>query len=362
MTDPRVLIVGNFLSAQGAARGVCEELAPRLQASGWTTLTTSSRPSRPARLADMMWTVWSRRDEYDVAQVDVYSGPAFFWAESVCWMLRRVGRPYILTLHGGGLPDFARAKRERVLGLLNSAAAVTVPSPYLLDKMRAYRSDLILMPNALQISAYRSPGPHLVQPNIFWLRAFHELYNPCMAVRVVARLKEEFPSIHLTMVGPDKGDSTLEKTVALAKTLELGSHVEIRGPVPKAEVPGLLSGGDIFLNTSNVDNTPVTVLEAMASGMCVVSTEVAGIPYLLKSGQDALLVPVNDDAAMAAAVRRLLTDEALAGRIQAASANKIRAFDWNELLPRWKELFLSVKRKISSGSYSSALSDLTSTS
>src|SRR5690606_15287473 len=83
-----ILLVGNFLSASGGSRSVCEDLALRLAASGWPVLTTSNKPGRLARLLDMMKTAWTNRYRYAVAQVDVYSGAAFIWAEAACWTLR----------------------------------------------------------------------------------------------------------------------------------------------------------------------------------------------------------------------------------------------------------------------------------
>ena len=79
-------------------------------------------------LPDMLATVWTRRCDYDIAQIDVYSGAAFFWAEAVAFALRRLGKPYVLTLHGGALPDFAREWPRRTRRLLESAAAVTAPA------------------------------------------------------------------------------------------------------------------------------------------------------------------------------------------------------------------------------------------
>ena len=104
----RLLMVGNFLNASVKTRTASEELADHLSARGVGVLTTSSRTNRVARLADMVWTVWKRRHEYSVAQVAVFSGPAFIWAEVVCAALRLIGKPYVLTLHGGNLPQFAR--------------------------------------------------------------------------------------------------------------------------------------------------------------------------------------------------------------------------------------------------------------
>src|ERR1051325_257151 len=117
----RILLVGNFLSSSVGTRGVCEELSGRLTAAGWSVITTSSLRSRVARLSDMLATTWTRRNEYDVAHVDVYSGAAFFWAEAVAFTLRRARKPYMLTLHGGGLPWFARDWEGRTRRLLESA-------------------------------------------------------------------------------------------------------------------------------------------------------------------------------------------------------------------------------------------------
>src|SRR5262249_26939923 len=152
------------------------EIAVRLRSTGWQVITTTSRVGRVARLADMVRTIYARRRDYEVAQVDVYSGHAFIWAEVVCAALRSLGKPFVLTLHAGRLPEFAARFPRRVQRLLQSAHVVTTPSSYLSIEMAAYRSDLRVLPNGLDISAYpfrerRNPGPRLI-----WLRSFHRIY------------------------------------------------------------------------------------------------------------------------------------------------------------------------------------------
>ena len=132
-------MVGNFLSATVGTRSVCEDLAIRLTFPGRRVLTTSNQQNRLLRMLDMVHTVWTRRSEYSVANVDVYSGLAFVWAEVVCLLLRIIGKPYVLTLHGGNLPEFAGRWPRRVGRLLRSAAAVTTPSRYLLEKLTPFR-------------------------------------------------------------------------------------------------------------------------------------------------------------------------------------------------------------------------------
>lgn len=337
-----ILIVGTFPAGGSPNHGshpVCADLASRLAAAGWRVITTSSKSGRAARLADMLGTIVARRREYAAAQVDVFSGLAFVWAEACCLALRRLRKPYALTLHGGNLPAFARRHPARVRRLLRSARVVTTPSRYLLEHMRAYREAILPIPNPLSLPRYpfrlRAPA----RPALVWLRAFHRaVYHPGLAVRVAAMLLDDFPELQLVMVGPDK-DGSRGRVESLAAGLGLNGRLTLPGGVPRAAVPGWLARGDVFLNTARVDNTPVSVLEAMACGLCVVSTDVGGIPYLLEHESDALLVPPDDAAAMAGAVRRVLADPQLAARLSRNARRKAEGFDWDALLPRWERLF-----------------------
>jgi len=339
--EASVLIVSNFFSSYVHNRGVCEELAERLAGRGWAVVKTSSRRGRIARLLDMVFTALLQRHRYRLAQVDVFSGRSFLWAEAVCYTLRYLGKPYVLSLHSGDLPLFASASRKgRVSRLLRSAAVVTTPSHYLLEQMNRYRPDLVLLPNALDISIYHFRLRKSPQARLIWLRSFsHQaVYNPMLAVKVVQMLFREQPDIALTMVGSDNGDGSLTRFQQQVKNLDVAERIFLPGGVPKKEVPHCMNKGDIYLNTTNTDNTPVTVLEAMACGLCIISTNVGGIPYLLEHEHTALLVPPDDPAAMAGAVRRLLTEEGLAERLSHNARRKVEQFDWSTVLPQWEAI------------------------
>jgi glycosyltransferase involved in cell wall biosynthesis len=342
-----VLIVGTFLSPNGlGGRSVCEDLAEQLTSAGWDVTTTSSESQRLWRLMDMLRTAWAHRRRYEIAQVDVYSGRAFVWAETVCAVLRRARKPYVLTLHSGNLPLFARQWTRRMITLLRSAAVVTAPSPYLLQQMTQYRADIRLLPNAIDIGAYSFRLRRAVQPRLMWLRqfSFPEVYNPLLALNVVKMLVGEHPDIRLTMVGTDNGEGEVDRFQEFLSKEGLAGHITLPGGVSKPHVPHWLNKGDIFLNTTNTDNTPVSVVEAMASGLCIVSTNVGGIPYLLQHEHDALVVPPNDASAMAQAVHRLLTEEGLAERLSLNARRKAEQLDWSVVLPKWTSLLTAVVR------------------
>ncbi len=344
MEEKSVLIVGNLLSGSVGNRAAGEEMAGRLAARGWTVWTTSTQPGKALRLLDMLYTCWRRRGAYRVAQVDVFSGLAFRWAEAVCALLRALGKPYVLVLRGGGLPSFAAHRPRRVERLLRPAEAVAAPSGYLVERMAGIRDDVQLAPNALEIADYPFRLRETARPRLVWVRSFHEIYRPSMAVAVLAVLARDFPDAELVMVGPDKGDGSLERAAATARRLGVAGRVTFAGLVPKRDMARWIDRGDIFLNTTAVDNTPVTVMEAMACGACVVTTDAGGIPWLLVHERDALITPVEDAAAMAAAVRRLVTEPGLAARLSSGARAAAQAWDWQMVLDAWERTLLSLGR------------------
>ncbi len=338
----RILFIGNFLSKGGWWRGVSEDLADRLKETGWEVITASPYLHRVKRSGHMVWTALFRCRDYNIAHVDVYGGLAFLWAEAVCNVLRLLHKPYVLTLRGGDLLEFAHRWPGRVRRLLCSAAAVTVPSRFFLEKMKPYRDDLRLLPNSLKLSAYKFKVRERPRPQLVWLRSFHAMYNPSLAPRVVALLAKDFPDIHLTMIGRDKGDGSFKAFQQVVSNLGVTNRISVPGGVPKARVPEWMNRGDIFLNTTNVDNTPNSVIEAMACGLCIVSTGVGGIPYLLQHERDALLVPPNDPESMALAVKRVLTEPALAENLSRNALQKVKKFDWPLIFPEWEKLLTVV--------------------
>lgn len=331
-----VLLVGNFPPSEIGFMSVSEQLAKRLSANGWRVVTTSREVNRLSRLLDMIKTVWRQRGLCDVALVEVFSGKAFVWAEVVCWLLGRVKKPYILTLHGGGLPTFANRWPGRVRRLLRSAAAVTAPSHYAEEKLKGYCEHIEVLPNPIEVTRYQVRLGTDVEPRLIWVRAFHRIYNPSLAPRVISILVKAFPEVTLMMIGRDKGDGSLQDARKCAEDLGVSQSISFLGGVRNEDIPQWLNKACIFLNTTNFDNVPVSVLEAMASGLCIVSTNVGGLPYLLDHGKDGYLVPPDDPQAMADAIEKVLRDPVLAHRLSSAARKKAERFDWSVILPSWE--------------------------
>lgn len=339
-----ILFIGSFPSRLGS-RGISEALSEELTDAGFHVIVTSRANDRFSRLSDMIITTWKKRHSYSIAHVDVYSGYAFSWAEMICAMLRLLKKPYVLTLHGGNLPLFAKTWSSRVSSLLKSATAVTTPSRYLKEELIKQREDTILIPNPVELNKYHFRVRSPAAPILGWLRSFHAIYNPLLALHVVDLLRAEYPEIKLFMIGQDKGDGTYEKVMDLVANKNLHQNVVVVGPIKKDDVPAWLDKMDIFINTTNVDNTPVSVIEAMACGLCIVSTNVGGIPFLLNHEQDAILVDPDKPDMMAEAIRRILKDHSLSMNLSEHAHKRACEFDLTNIINRWIALFIDTVDK-----------------
>ena len=318
---------------------MCEELSSRLSAKGWKTIETSHQTRRMFRLLDMLFSVIVHRKKYQVAYVEVYSGQAFYWAEMVVRLLSLLHKPMILALHGGGLVEFSHQNPDRLGNFLKKGQIVVTPSLFLQVGLKPLHSAIRYLPNAVDINHHKFRFRDHPAPKIIWLRAFHEIYQPEMAVRTIAQLIKHFDSLTLTMIGPDTKDGSLDSAMKLAESLGVASHINITGPISNSEVPSWLAGGDIFLNTTRLESFGVSVMEAAACGLPIVTTSVGELAYLWSDGENAVLVPPNDSEAMAMAVERILTDTDLAMRLSVNARYNAEKYDWSVILPKWEVLF-----------------------
>ena len=162
-----------------------------------------------------------------------------------------------------------------------------------------------------------------------------------MAVEVLRLLLLKFPEAKLCMVGPEK-DESLKETKALIANYQIQERVTLTGVLAKAAWHQLAVEYDLFINTTNVDNTPVSVLEAMALGLPVVSTNVGGMPYLLEDGVDGILVSPNNPKEMAEAIVDLIEHPQQVITLTTNARNKVAQFDEDIVKDQWHKLLNDV--------------------
>src|SRR6185369_6691504 len=132
-------------------------------------------------------------------------------------------------------------------------------------------------------------------------RNLYPLYNVACTLRAFARIQQSFPEARLIVAGGGRQRPDLE---SLASELKL-QNVEFRGLVSPGKMSELYDEADIYLNSSNIDNMPGSIIESFVCGLPVVSTNAGGIRCIITHGRTGLLVPKNDYEAMASWAIRL---------------------------------------------------------
>lgn len=328
----------------GWSVGQGEVLAGLLMREGYAVRTASRRVNRWLRLADLAISPALWRNRVDVLIVLVFSGAAFRLVEAASAAGAGVGFPLVFWLHGGNLVDFAHHHPARVDRVLRRGRAWVAPSGFLAEPFRRRGFDVRVIPNVVDLTEYPCRHRPAVAPRLLWMRTFHELYRPDLALRALALVRRSRPDASLTLAGQDKG--LLGETRRLATELGLDRAVRFAGFLDAAAKRREFAAHDIFLNTNRVDNAPVSVLEAAAFGLPVVSTNVGGIPHLLRPEQEALLVPEGDAEALAAAVCRLLEEPGLAARLSMAGREVAERSSWPRVRPLWEELLAEMGPRI----------------
>ena len=258
------------------------------------------------------------------------------WAtypSTAAWLLADLSqRPFGFTCHAHDL----FSDRQLLAGKIKHARLAVTISRYNIDwigqhigpsaaqRMRLVRCGVDLAALPLRDTG-REPDLLLAVGRLDPIKGFDVLI---LALAELARRGQQFRCC-IVGEGPQRGE--LEQAIAQHA---LRNRVELVGALPQAEVRERLYRARLFVlpcriaADGNRDGIPVALMEAMAAGTPVLSTTVSGVPELIESAREGLLVPADDVAALSAAIADLLGDDALCQRLARAARAKVeRQFD-----------------------------------
>lgn len=332
----KLLYIGNKLALHGNTDTSIETLGGFLEEEGYKIYYASSIKNKVFRMIDMILKTIKYSKKIDYVLIDVYSTQNFWYAFIISQLCRLLKLKYVSKLHGGNLPN--RIKKSLFCSKLifNNSFKNVAPSAYLFDVFKEAKfKNLVYIPNTINIDNYPFKERSIVVPKLLWVRSFAAIYNPIMAIDVLRLLKSDFPSAELCMVGPDK-----ENMIPICELYAKEQNVEVKftGKLEKEEWVEISKDYNVFINTTNFDNTPVSVIEAMSLGLPVVSTNVGGIPFLLENKVNAILVEINDSKSMAMAVQQLLINPNFRNEIVLNARSKVEKFDWNYVKNEWFQI------------------------
>ncbi len=331
LENHRIIIVGAFPQGALPQQGVL--LKQYLEKEGSCvrlTAKTGHRWLRPIQVAlDCAFLGWQQ----DVFLVQIFGGPSFIFETAAILIGLFYRKRIVCILRGGNMPRFAERWQRWVRFVLGAAHQLVVPSAYLQIWARQIGSPVLLIPNMIEIEKYTFAPHERPGPKFLWMRAFHSIYNPLMAVQAFEEVKQLYPNVTLTMAGKEGPELVRCREYAEKRQL---SGLQFAGMIDKAKIPHFAAQHDLWLNTNDVDNMPVTLIEMWALGLPVVTTDAEGILHLVRPDEDALVVPKRQPKAMAAACLRLLKEPNLARRLVWNGRKRSEACTWLVLRSSWR--------------------------
>jgi len=326
-----------LLEAEGIAVSVIRTNAPYRPA--WIG---SLRGVRSVfRLIPYMAELFAAAGHVDVVHVMANSGWAWhLFAAPAVWMARLRGTPVVVNYRGGLAAEFLDRRPRAVRRTLQVAGCLVVPSRFLQEVFASHGMAASIIPNVVDVETFRPAScRRSVSPDALHIvvaRNLEHLYGNDTAIRAFAILRRDFPRARLSIAG---GGPDLGSLRNLAGELGVEECVRFTGFLDTEQMVALYQQADVVLNPSRADNTPNSILEAVACGVPVVSTDVGGVPYLVEHARTAWLVPAGAPGLLVEGIVSLIRDEGLRARLVENGLRLARDCSWPVVGHQWIGLY-----------------------
>ena len=348
-SSPIIIMLGTALETQGGISAVVKVYRQNGLFERWPVVYVATHTDRGvwpkvrmAAAALVRYTALLVCKKVSLVHVHTASS-ASFWRKSVFMTLAFLRRcPVVLHVHGGGFIEFFEkecgpARKAFVRFLFDRSAQIVVLSQEWRSKIGAITKNANIVPifNPVQadvLPRQERPDTHA----LLFLGKIHREKGVFDLLEAVARLRDTVPDIQLLCGG--NGD--LAEMKKRAEALGISDCVQFLGWVGEEEKQRLLTSASIYVLPSYYEGLPMSVLEAMAAGLPVVSTAIGGIPEAITDGVDGYLISPGDIPRLTVVLQSLLKDAELRSRMGAAGRKRVdEDFAASVILPQVEAVY-----------------------
>jgi len=254
----------------------------------------------------MPFVLFIKGRKYDIFHIHGCSFFGFFPIVIGVIIGRLLKKKIIITYHGGGLDEFINKYKTIVIYFFNKADIITVPSKYLQNILNDNSIKSKYLPNIIRDDNVYFKKRDILKPNLIVTRTLDEVYNIPLVIMTFKDLKKVVPDAKLKIVG----DGKLKNEIFELVKKENIDDIEFVGRVPNSKIGEILNTSDIFINPSNKDNMPLSLFEALACGLAVISTNVGGIPDYITDGINGFLIEPNNKEQLTNKILYVLNNQA----------------------------------------------------
>ena len=321
-------------------------LGERLREQGFSVMVGNRSPGLDIGCA---WRIGRFMKEQGVQVVHAHQYAPFFYAS----MARHLTASYriVFTEHGRDYPDFRRPKRvlanrillrdyDRVVAVGNQVKAALVDNEGIPEERVEVIYNGVDLKNVgrdyVQRSEVRAElGLNENQIAVVQVARLNRLKDFSTAIAAMKTVIKASPNVRYVIVGDGE-----ERPVIQQQILEAGLGAKVNMLGMRSDVTRLLKGMDVFLLTSISEGIPLTLIEAMLSGLPCVSTSVGGVPEVVVDEESGLLAPAKDAHAIAAQVLRLSRSPALRQRLGHGGIDRAsKRFSATQMLEQYDRLY-----------------------
>jgi glycosyltransferase involved in cell wall biosynthesis len=282
------------------------------------------------------WKLLTTIPAFDVIHIFSASYFSFLLAPAPAIIVARLfNKRIVLNYHSGEAEDHLQHWPRTSLPLLKKADEIVVPSPYLVRVFAKFGLPAKAIFNVIDFDQLIFRERETLRPVFLSNRNLDAHYGVDVVLRAFAIIQQRFPDASLKVAGDGSCREALQQLAAELKLY----NVEFVGTVTRERMAELYNEADCFLNGSRIDNQPLSILEAFASGLPVVTTNAGGIPDVVTDGVTALMVEVDDHEALARSAIALIEQPELAHRIINAGRNECRRYTWEAVRLEWLKAY-----------------------
>lgn len=334
----QVLMLGESLDRSGGIVSVQKAILDRAPAELAITLIPTLRAGSAGRkLLGFVWAVcrlcWTLMfTKVDLVYIHVSERGSAFRQALTTTIASAFGKPVVLHSHTADFHNFyaglSPTIRRGLRGAFRKADRFIVLShswqKYFIDEVGLEPQRVVVLPNPVKIPDRIPDRADLHPVNLVFLGKIGDRKGAFDLIAAIDRLPVATQSqMHLTMAG----DGEVERARALVRQLDLTERITILDWVDEAQRNRLLAAAAIFVLPSYNEGLPMALLEAMSWGLAAISTPVGGIPEVLASGQNGLLVIPGDIPALADALQMTIADRTLCRALGTAARETVRPLE-----------------------------------
>jgi glycosyltransferase involved in cell wall biosynthesis len=350
MANPKIALIAASLEILGGQGVQAQALVENLRREGYDIAFLPINPRFPKGLQ------WLRRYPYirtvfnqslyfpsllrlrSADVVHIFS--ASYWSFLVAPVpailaAKNFGKRVVLHYHSGEAEDHLANWGGWVHPWLRRVDEIVVPSDYLSTVFARFGYRTRVIRNVVDTSQFRYRDRTPLRPRLLSVRNLESHYAVDNSIRAFALLKKYYPEATLTIAGYGSEEYRLRRLVVSLRI----DGVRFVGRVEPSSTPELYNRADIFVNSSVVDNQPLSILEAFAAGLPVVSTGTGDIPAMVRHGQTGCIVPQGDPESTARAIETLLENPNHALGVSRLARREVEKYTWPQVREAWNAVY-----------------------